>query len=293
MDKYLHQFIQYLQQERRLSLNTVLSYHNDLKQFQAYLSLHFDLLLLHAKPEHIRSWMVSLKENGLSNRSINRKIASIRAFYKYLLTQDSIQTNPAALINTPKIEKRLPVFVSENEMHKLFEQIEFPDNIKGWRDKLILELFYYTGMRRNELIHLTLSDIDLYNQTVKVLGKRNKERIVPLHPNLTQTLKQYLSLRQSLYTGSDLLFVSGKHQALNPRTVYRIVKKYLDLITTVNKRSPHIIRHTFATHMLNNGADLNSIKEILGHANLSATQVYTHNTMEKIKKIHQQAHPRG
>ncbi len=293
MDKYLHQFIQYLQQERRLSLNTVLSYHNDLKQFQAYLNLHFDLSLLRAQPEHIRSWMVSLKENRLSNRSINRKIASLRAFYKYLLTQDIIQSNPAALINTPKIEKRLPVFVPENEMHKLFEQIEFPDNIKGWRDKLILELFYYTGMRRNELIHLTISDIDLYNQAIKVLGKRNKERIVPMHPNLTQTVKQYLLLRQNIHTPSDLLFVSDKHQALNPRTVYRIVKKYLDLITTVNKRSPHIIRHTFATHMLNNGADLNSIKEILGHANLSATQVYTHNTMEKIKKIHQQAHPRG
>ncbi len=293
MDKYLHQFIQYLQQERRLSLNTVLSYHNDLKQFQAYLNLHFNLSLLRAHPEHIRSWMVSLKENRLSNRSINRKIASLRAFYKYLLTQDIIQSNPATLINTPKIEKRLPVFVPENEMHKLFEQIEFPDNVKGWRDKLILELFYYTGMRRNELIHLTISDIDLYNQAIKVLGKRNKERIVPMHPNLTQTVKQYLLLRQNIHTPSDLLFVSGKHQPLNPRTVYRIVKKYLDLITTVNKRSPHIIRHTFATHMLNNGADLNSIKEILGHANLSATQVYTHNTMEKIKKIHQQAHPRG
>ena len=285
--------IQHLQNERRLSAHTVLSYQNDLLQFQKFLNTQFEILPHKAQAEHIRSWMVALKEKGIANRTINRKIATLRSFYKFLLITDRIKTNPAAKIIAPKIEKRLPVFVPENEMKNLFELIEFEESEKGLRDKLILQLFYFTGMRRSELINLQITDIDLYNQSIKVLGKRNKERIVPIHPTLNATIRQYLKQKEINNCQTPYLFETEKHKPLNPRTVYTIVKKYLNQVTTISKRSPHIIRHTFATHMLSNGADLNSIKEILGHTNLAATQVYTHNTVEKIKKIHKQAHPRG
>ncbi len=293
MDKYIQLFIQHLQNERRLSAHTVLSYQNDLLQFQKFLNTQFEILPHKAQAEHIRSWMVALKEKGIANRTINRKIATLRSFYKFLLIPDRIKTNPAAKIIAPKIEKRLPVFVPENEMKNLFELIEFEESEKGLRDKLILQLFYFTGMRRSELINLQITDIDLYNQSIKVLGKRNKERIVPIHPTLNATIRQYLKQKEINNCQTPYLFETEKHKPLNPRTVYTIVKKYLNQVTTISKRSPHIIRHTFATHMLSNGADLNSIKEILGHTNLAATQVYTHNTVEKIKKIHKQAHPRG
>tara|TARA_Y100000589_G_scaffold78695_1_gene72398 strand:- start:801 stop:1682 length:882 start_codon:yes stop_codon:yes gene_type:complete len=293
MDKYIQLFIQHLQNERRLSAHTVLSYQNDLLQFQKFLNTQFEILPHKAQAEHIRSWMVALKEKGIANRTINRKIATLRSFYKFLLITDRIKTNPAAKIIAPKIEKRLPVFVPENEMKNLFELIEFEESEKGLRDKLILQLFYFTGMRRSELINLQITDIDLYNQSIKVLGKRNKERIVPIHPTLNATIRQYLKQKEINNCQTPYLFETEKHKPLNPRTVYTIVKKYLNQVTTISKRSPHIIRHTFATHMLSNGADLNSIKEILGHTNLAATQVYTHNTVEKIKKIHKQAHPRG
>jgi integrase/recombinase XerC len=290
MDKHIYQFIQHLQSERRLSAHTVKSYQNDLIQYQTYLSSQFELYPHQAKSEHIRSWMVSLKETGVSNRTINRKIASLRSFYKFLLISNIITQNPAAKITAPKIEKRLPSFVSEKEMDNLFNYIQFEDTKQARRDKLILQMFYYTGMRRSELINLKISDIDLYNQTIRVLGKRNKERIIPAHPKLINSIKQYLKENNNK---TDYLFETDKQKPLNPRVVYSIVKKYLEQVTTIKNKSPHTIRHTFATHMLNNGADLNSIKEILGHANLAATQVYTHNTVQKIKKIHKQAHPRG
>jgi integrase/recombinase XerC len=290
MDKHIYQFIQHLQSERRLSAHTVKSYQNDLIQYQTYLSSQFELYPHQAKSEHIRSWMVTLKETGVSNRTINRKIASLRSFYKFLLISNIITQNPAAKITAPKIEKRLPSFVSEKEMDNLFNYIQFEDTKQARRDKLILQMFYYTGMRRSELINLKISDIDLYNQTIRVFGKRNKERIIPAHPKLINSIKQYLKENNNK---TDYLFETDKQKPLNPRVVYSIVKKYLEQVTTIKNKSPHTIRHTFATHMLNNGADLNSIKEILGHANLAATQVYTHNTVEKIKKIHKQAHPRG
>jgi len=231
----------------------------------------------------------------ITPKSVNRKISTLRSYYKFLLKREVIKANPVYGIQGPRIPKRTPVFVPESQMNTLFDNLQFPKDFEGQRDKMILELFYFTGMRKAELIGLKLNDIDFYQGTIKVLGKRNKERLIPAIPVLMTVIKQYISIRaeQDYASESEVLFVNKKGLPLQPKQVYTIVNKHLQSVTTVSKKSPHILRHTFATHMLNNGADINGIKEILGHSSLAATQVYTHNSFEKLKSIHKKAHPKG
>jgi integrase/recombinase XerC len=237
--------------------------------------------------------MVQLIENDISPRSINRKISTLKSYTKYLLKNNTIEVSPLLKVVTPKTSKRLPVFVGESEASNLFTEIDFPNDYEGSRDNLILELFYATGIRLIELVNLEINSIDNSNSTLKVLGKRNKERVIPFSSNLKLKIDNYLIDREKLKSPDPHLFLTKVGKKTYPKLVYRVVNHYLSLVTTASKRSPHVLRHTFATHMLNNGADLNSIKEILGHSNLSATQIYTHNTIEKLKNIHKQAHPKA
>lgn len=288
-------FIQYIQAEKRYSQHTITSYQKDLEQFQVFFRLQYEQDDVAAATfNHIRSWVVHLVNEGNSAKTINRKISTLRSFYKFLIKKGKLSTNPTDGLQGPKIPKRNPVFVPESNIEKLFEQIEFPETYAGERDKMLLELFYCTGMRLSELIGLQLKDLDFYNKTVKVLGKRNKERLIPMGNQLVQSLHHYLQVREECFSGADnWLFMTEAGKKMYPKAVYLIVNKYLGDVTTVEKKSPHVLRHTFATHMLNNGADINAIKELLGHASLAATQVYTHNTLEKIKSIYKKAHPKA
>lgn len=289
-------FIEFIQVEKRYSTHTILSYSKDLEQFQVFCRLQYQLEDIdYATYQHIRSWIVHLMNEKITPKSINRKISTLRSYYKFCLKRQFIKTSPVYGIQGPKVPKRNPVFVPESQMNKLFDQLKFPDDFEGHRDKMILELFYCTGMRKAELIGLKLNDIDFYQGTIKVLGKRNKERLIPAVPLLLSSIKKYLELRaiEKFSIETNILFISLKGKSLNPGKVYTIVNKYLQGVTTVEKKSPHILRHTFATHMLNNGADINGIKEILGHSSLAATQVYTHNSFERLKNIHKKAHPKG
>lgn len=295
-DTQVVSFLQYLRSEKRASPHTVLAYETDLRQFSEFLEKDCEL----SDPELatfvlIRSWIVQLMEEGIGPRSVNRKITVLRTFFKYLMRQGVVALNPLVKIQGPKAPTRLPVFVEQDKMEHLLTKVDFGSDYEGKMKKLIVELFYNTGMRRAELIGLKISDIDLYGSSLKVLGKRNKERIIPMGSKLTQEIKSYLELRQTAQSGKwdILLFVHENGKKLTENFVYTLINFYLGLVTTLDKKSPHVLRHTFATHMLNNGADLNAIKEILGHANLSATQIYTHNTIEKLKNIHKQAHPKA
>jgi len=287
-------FCNYLNHQKRYSVHTITAYQKDLEQFQQFLTKKYQIEKVEGvNSVIIRSWIVELIEKEITPRSINRKISTLKSFYKFLLKSDLVSNNPLLKVIPPKTSGRLPLFVAENEMKELFDEISFDDSFEGYRDQLILELFYASGIRLSELIELKLTSIDFDNNTIKVLGKRNKERLIPLSGKLKTMLQQYISLRiESGYT-NNYFFLTKKDEKMYPKLVYRIVNSYLSMVTTLSKKSPHVLRHTFATHMLNNGADLNSIKEILGHANLSATQVYTHNSIEKLKSIHKQAHPRG
>ncbi len=232
----------------------------------------------------------------MSSRSVNRKISSLKSFFGYLLSNGLIESNPMLKIQSPKTEKRLPSFVEKENINQLLDFWEMKNTFRGWRDFLVIEIFYFTGIRLSELIHLKLSDVSFSELTIKVLGKRNKERIVPITNALKKDIVRYLDIRKTEigdYHPDDFLLITGNNRKMYPVMVYRIVKSYLQLVTQAEKRSPHVLRHTFATHMLNNGADMNAIKELLGHSNLSATQVYTHNTFEKLKKVYKQAHPRA
>ena len=292
MDASRDSFLQYLQYEKRLSPHTLVSYSTDLTQFYDYLQITYQVKDLHdINHSLIRSWIVSLMEQKISPRSINRKITALKTFYKYLLKQRIVTDNPMLKIQSPKTSKRLPVFVEEGKMDVLLDNIEFGNDESGMRNKLIIEMFYGTGMRLTELINLKTNNVDLVSNQLKVLGKRNKERIIPFNSELKTKIEEYLKIRKG--KNHVTLFVSDNGKKLYEKFVYRIVKKYLSNVTTIDKKSPHVLRHTFATHMLNNGADLNAIKELLGHSNLSATQIYTHNTVEKLKNAHKQAHPKA
>jgi len=247
-------------------------------------------------PDHhnIRDWIVDLMNNGISARSVNRKLSTLKSFYRFLVREGLMETNPVKKVLIPKTHRKLPVFVNEKDMHQLLDNISFGDDFEGMRNRLIIEMLYFTGMRVNELTGIKCNDINIHESTLKVLGKRNKERIIPLIPEMVSSFMTYLTKYSEQHSGgADYLFMTTKGRKLYPRLVYRVVRKFLTMVTTLDKRSPHVLRHTFATHMLNKGADLNAIKEILGHANLSATEVYTHNTFEKLKKIYKQAHPRA
>ncbi len=293
----MHQeeFLRYIELEKRYSPHTVTAYKQDLADFFAYIDKSYGAMAP-GEIQHgmVRSWMVELMEAGLAARSINRKLTTLRSFYKYLLRQGASISNPMVRVQPPKNAKKLPVFVEADKMQKLFDEIPFGAGFEGLRDRLILELFYATGMRLAELIGLKLEEVDCNARILKVLGKRNKERLIPFPAVLVKQIELYLEMRSRLEQADPvLLLVTMKGKRMYPKMVYEIVVHYLGLVTTLEKRSPHVLRHTFATHMLNNGADINAIKELLGHANLSATQVYTHNTIEKLKNIHKQAHPKA
>ena len=291
-------FLQYIKYEKRYSPNTCIAYKNDLEQFYTYLSDTYEISEIE-KINHqmIRSWLTSLMESGIQARSINRKITTLKSFYKYLLRENVVTINPTIKIISPKTPKKLAVFVEEANMQTLFKNDEFSDEYSQVRDFLILEVFYDTGIRLSELINLKQEDIDFVNLTLKVLGKRNKERIIPITKALKDKILFFIETKENQGIISkekeNFIFLTKFGKKVYPELVYRVVNYYLSGITTINKKSPHVLRHTFATHMLNNGADLNAIKEILGHSNLSATQVYTHNTINKLKSIYKQAHPRA
>jgi integrase/recombinase XerC len=289
-------FLQYLQIEKRYSPHTVRSYQNDLDQFYSFLSdkdLPDDPVGVTS--HDIRAWIVSMLDNNYSSVSVHRKISCLRVFYRYLRKEGILKTDPLDKVVLPKRKKTLPVFVEEAAMNNLLDDYSFGDDFAGIRNRTIIEMLYLTGIRRSELIGLRNQDIDLSEGSVKVTGKRNKQRIIPLVKPFVKHLEEYLKLRDEKVTPAvnEWFFITDKGNKLYDKYVYNIVNSYLAMVTTIEKKSPHILRHTFATHMLNRGADLNSIKELLGHANLSATQIYTHNTFEKLKKIYKQAHPRA
>lgn len=296
MSNSINEFIDYLKFERRYSHHTTDAYLNDLTQFHTFLTELFDIKIIEADFTMIRAWIVHLNSNEISNRSINRKITSLKSFFKYHISLEIISINPAAKINVLKTEKKLPVFIEEKNMEDLFEKVEFTNDYNGVLAKTILELFYATGIRVSELVNLKISGINFTSQQIKVLGKRNKERIIPISGELIKLINKYIDFRESIVSGTkseDYLFLTQKGKKIYKKLVYRQVIYYLGLVTTASKKSPHVLRHTFATHLLNKGADLNAIKEILGHASLSATQVYTHNSIEKLKNVYKQAHPKA
>jgi integrase/recombinase XerC len=288
-------FLNHLQFERRLSKHTLFSYKTDLDQFFYHLDKNFRTDDLESiRFQHIRSWLINLMEMKRSPRTVNHKITVLKTFYKYLLRQNAVSHNPMLKIRSPKMSKRLTVFIQNSSMDVLLDNIEFGSDFGGVRNQLIIEIFYATGIRLTELIGLMQSNVDLYACTIKVLGKRNKERIIPFAGSLKSKMIKYLDIRQKMgFADAEYFFITEKGDKMYEKLVYRVVNRYLSMVTTVKKKSPHVLRHTFATHMLNNGADINAIKELLGHSSLTATQVYTHNTVEKLKNIHKQAHPRA
>jgi len=297
-DKY----IDYLQFEKRYSAHTILAYYSDLDDFTKFLSQQYNGTdLLQADHNLIRSWLIYLIDHKISTRSVNRKLSTLKSFYRYCQKQGLIQVNPMLKVVSPRVSKHLPVFLGRDNLSNLFHSVDYGTGYEGFRGKMILALFYATGIRRDELVHINIADIDLDAGTLKVKGKRNKERIVPIGENVISQLKEYLIIRADFLSekqpdsknNCQSLFVTSKGLAVYPRLVHNIVHNYLALIASNSKLSPHVLRHSFATHMLDNGADLNAIKEILGHSSLAATQVYTHNTIEKLKSIYKQAHPRA
>jgi integrase/recombinase XerC len=293
---HVEAYLKYLKFEKRYSTHTVCAYINDLHQFTSFVQSKpqknkLDIAL--ADFQLIRDWIIHLYNKQLSPRSIKRKISSLKKFYNFLLREQLIDKNPIDKISLPKTDKKLPEFIKQNEISILFEKIHFPDTFTGQRDRLILNILYSTGIRLSELIRLKEQDINTKNNTLKVLGKRNKERIIPFPETLTSNISSYIKIKKEKNLSNPYLLVTEKGAETYPKLIYRIVVKYLSMITTNEQKSPHTLRHTYATHLLNNGADLNAIKELLGHASLSATQIYTHNTFKKLNKIYKQAHPRA
>ena len=290
----LQKFLDYLRFERNFSKHTILSYQNDLEQFSAFLKRTYEI----DKPEEatttmVRSWMAEMMQEKISARSVIRKASALRTFYHFLLKEEVIAADPMVKISAPKMPSRLPVFVTQKDIGMLFKDIEFPKTFIGLRDRLIMEMFYATGIRLSELITMKDANVNVYNLTIKVFGKRAKERIIPIPGILKEYITVYRAERDKLGLKGEYFFVSEKGDVLYEKKVYLIVHNYLGMVTTVHKKSPHVLRHTFATHLLDNGADINSVKELLGHASLAATQVYTHNSLEKLKNVYKQAHPRG
>ncbi len=289
-------FTDYLLLEKNYSVLTVNAYQNDLEGFLEFVKSEYETA--HIKKVNyaqVRSWIVQLVENGLSNRSINRKVSALNTYYKFLLKIGTIETNPLAKHKALKTSKKIQVPFSEKEVTMALDDFNFENDFEGIRDKLVIELFYSTGIRRIELVDLKLTSVNLDNKTLKVLGKRNKERIVPLLESVLQTLKKYLIARNELecITDKNHLFLTKKGVKIYETLVYRIINEYFSLASTKVKKSPHILRHSFATHLLNQGADLNAVKELLGHSSLAATQVYTHNSIAELKKVHVNTHPRS
>lgn len=287
-------FLEYLKAEKRLSPHTLIAYRTDLQQFQDFYSPDLTLKIENAQPQDIREWVVQLSEKKNDPRSINRKIASLRSFYKYLLKKKILFQDPCSIIKSLKTGKKLPVYLEESATEDLFEVLDFDQNWYGLRDRLILELLYGTGIRLAELIGIQQKDIDLYGKKITVLGKRNKSRIIPLNDGLVSFIKKYLEVSEAEgIDNQSFVLMTDKYDKMYPVFVQRKVKHYLGLVATLTKKSPHVLRHTFATHLLNRGADLNAIKELLGHANLAATQIYTHNTITELMNVYKKSHPKA
>lgn len=291
----LDSFLKHLEIERGYSAYTLRSYGDDVRQFMLFCG--FETVTPNYPSithRHIRAWISHLISQGITPRSANRKLSSLRSFFKFLIREGVVKTNPLSKVLSPKISKRLPEFVPDSDMQKFDTEVLFDSSFEGQRNLLILSLLYMTGMRLSELVGLSVDSINLASDSIRIIGKGNKERLIPLHPNLRPIIINYNNIREEFDTnGSKAYFLTTKGEPVYPKLVYRVVKHYLSMITPLQKRSPHVLRHTFATHLLNQGADLNAIKELLGHASLSATQVYTHSTFEKLKRNYNQAHPRA
>lgn len=289
-------FLNYIEYEKRYSKHTITSYRNDLLQFKVFLEGEYEITsFIDAAHSNIRHWILTLMEDGLNPKTINRKIATLKSYYKFQLREGVITKNPMLKIQSPKMEKKLPVFVEESNMENLLDYFEFSNDFKGIRDRMVIELLYGTGIRLSELIELEENNVSIFDKTIKVLGKGNKERIIPLNANLLITIKLYGKVKKDENFSNKIkqFIVKNDGEKVYPTFIYRMVKKYLGAVTTGEKKSPHVLRHTFATHLLNKGADLNAVKELLGHTSLAATQVYTHNSIEKLKKVFEQAHPKA
>ncbi|MCF6128214.1 tyrosine-type recombinase/integrase [Flavobacterium sp. AS60] len=296
MENFKNKFYDYLLLEKNYSRHTVTAYLNDIGFFESFLSGEFDDdNLLGVNYSQIRSWIVSLSDDGISNASINRKISSLKSFYKFLLKTKQIESSPLLKHKALKAPKKIQIPFSEKELDLVLNQIKYKEGFEGVRDKLIVDLFYTTGIRRTELINLKTQNIDLSNKTIKVIGKRNKERIIPILTIIEEQIKKYLSERSSIQDVKepDYFFLLTNGVKLNDSFVYRLINYYFSNVSEKVKKSPHILRHTFATHLLNNGADINSVKELLGHSSLASTQVYTHNSLAELQKVYNSAHPRN
>lgn len=293
---HIDSFISYLQTEKRYSQHTIIAYKSDLISFQQFLDKEFSLTdITLCTHQFVRSWIVRLMDEKITAKTVNRKLSALKSFFKYLIKNKLATANPMQKIVLPKVPKRLPNYVPESNMNHLMQDDLFSKDFKGIRDRVILEVLYNTGIRLSELMGIKIHDINTIECKVKVLGKRNKERIIPYNNHLSEIINNYIESRKEQFPSVTLnnLLLTDKGCTLYPKFVYRIVNTYLSKITTISKKSPHVIRHTFATHMLNNGADINAIKELLGHSSLAATQVYTHNSIEKLKNIYKQAHPKA
>ncbi|MEO7922348.1 MAG: tyrosine-type recombinase/integrase [Chitinophagaceae bacterium] len=292
----IRSFIDYLKYEKRYSVHTITSYQADLTEFMGFLETQFGIVSVKDTTHNfVRSWLADLKSNGLGARSINRKISSLKSFFKYQLRTGEITTTPMAHIISPKMGKRLPVFVKEDDTGKMIRALgQATDSWKALNAKMLIYIFYATGMRLSELINLREKQVDFSRSQVKVLGKGNKERSIPLSPELVEHIRDYQQLKKKEFEKTDdFLLVTEKGKKIYPKYAYLLVNQVLGQAATLDKKSPHVLRHSFATHLMNNGADLNAVKELLGHSNLSATQIYTHNTIEKLKNVHKKAHPKA
>jgi integrase/recombinase XerC len=295
---HIRVFLEYLRFQKRYSQHTIVSYQNDLNGFFDFLLAQYnETELPKIKSIYIRSWMAELKAADNSSKTINRKISALKTFFKYQLKQGLIDASPMVTVVSPKQSKRLPEFVAQQDIDTLFDAVEFPDDWDGRTERLVLLLLYSTGIRQAELIGLKEEHIDFSKSTIKVLGKGSKERIIPISSKLISLIELYIKEKNlyldQLTSNKEYLLVKKNGKKLYPKWVYNLVKKYLSLVTTITKKSPHVLRHTFATHLTNNGADLNAVKELLGHSSLAATQIYTHNTIEKLKDIYKKAHPKA
>ncbi len=296
MKQKLKSFFQYLELEKRYASHTIQAYRNDLEQFGLYLRTTYTITAMeNAQHIHIRSWIVSMLESGMNTTSVNRKLSALKSYYKFSLKRNWLAINPMNKVIMPKNAKRLPAFITNKSMALLFQNVDFGEGFAGFRNCLMLETLYATGMRRAELIGLTLQDVDMHHCRFRVMGKGSKERMIPFSNLLKKTLEEYIELRHKTFPNieKNSLFLTDKGNSLYPKFVYNIVKRYLSQVTSQEQRSPHVLRHTFATHLTENGADLNAVKEILGHSSLASTQIYTHNSIEKLKKVYEQAHPKA